>query len=93
VDDRDEFVGFISEFDVLRALEAGKDLSGLKADNIMTHGRIAVTADTTIEQAVKTMEAQRLLNLPVKTNGKVTSSVTRHDLLRAWIGIGVGIEE
>jgi len=93
VDDRDEFVGFISEFDVLRALEAGKDLSELEADDIMTHGRIAVTADTTIEQAVKTMEVQRLLNLPVTTNGKVTCSVTRHDLLRAWIGLGVGIEE
>jgi predicted transcriptional regulator len=92
VDDRDEFVGFISEFDVLRVLEAGKDLSELKADDIMTHGRIALTADTTIEQAVKTMKAQRLLNLPVKKNGKVTYSVTRHDLLRAWIGLGVGIE-
>jgi CBS domain-containing protein len=64
----------------------------VKAEDIMAHDRIAVTADTTIEQAVKTMEEKRLLNLPVKTNGKVTSSVTRHDLLRAWIGLGVGIE-
>jgi predicted transcriptional regulator len=92
VDDRDEFVGFISEFDVLRALEAGKDLSEVKAEDIMAHDRIAVTADTTIEQAVKMMEEKRLLNLPVKKNGKVTYSVTRHDLLRAWIGLGGGIE-
>jgi predicted transcriptional regulator len=92
VDDRDEFVGFISEFDVLAALEAGKDLSEVKAEDIMAHDRIAVTADTTIEQAVKTMEDKRLLNLPVKKNGKVTYCVTRHDLLRAWIGLGVGIE-
>jgi predicted transcriptional regulator len=92
VDDRDEFVGFISEFDVLATLEAGKDLSEVKAEDIMAHDRIAVTADTTIEQAVKTMEDKRLLNLPVKKNGKVTYSVTRHDLLRAWIGLGVGIE-
>jgi predicted transcriptional regulator len=92
VDDRDEFVGFISEFDVLGALEAGKDLSEVKAEDIMAHDRIAVTADTTIEQAVKMMEEKRLLNLPVKKNGKVTYCVTRHDLLRAWIGLGVGIE-
>jgi len=93
VDDRNEFIGFISEFDVLRALEAGKDLSKLTAEDMMVHDRIAVTAETTIEEAVKTMEEKRLLNLPVKQNGRVAYSVTRHDLLRAWIGIGTSGED
>ena len=39
VDDRNEFIGFISEFDVLRALEAGQDLSKLTAEDIMVHDR------------------------------------------------------
>jgi CBS domain-containing protein len=51
-----------------------------------------VTDGTSIEDAVKLMEEKRLLNLPVKVNGKVTYSITRHDLLRAWIGLGVDIE-
>ena len=93
VDDRNEFIGFISEFDVLRALEAGKDLSQLTAEDIMVHDRIAVTAETTIEEAVKTMKERHLHNLPVKKDGKVTYSVTRHDLLRAWIGIGTAGED
>lgn len=93
VDDQNEFIGFISEFDVLRALEAGKDLSKLNAEEIMVHDRIAVTSETTIEEAVKIMEEKRLLNLPVKANGKVAYSVTRHDLLRAWIGLGTSGEE
>ena len=42
VDARNEFIGFISEFDVLRALEAGKDLSLLTAEDLMVHNRIAV---------------------------------------------------
>ena len=46
-----------------------------------------------IEEAVKTMEEKRLLNLPVKANGKVAYSVTRHDLLRAWIGLGTSGED
>ncbi len=92
VDDRGEFVGFISEFDVLRALEAGKDLNQLTAEQIMVKDRISVTDGTSIEDAVKLMEEKRLLNLPVKVNGKVTYSITRHDLLRAWIGLGVDIE-
>ncbi|UVT18376.1 MAG: CBS domain-containing protein [Nitrospira sp.] len=93
VDDQNEFIGFISEFDVLRALEAGKDLSKLTAEDIMVHDRIAVTAQTTIEEAVKTMEEKRLLNLPVMKDGRVAYSVTRHDLLRAWVGLGTSGED
>jgi CBS domain-containing protein len=93
VDDRDEFIGFISEFDVLRALEAGKDLSMLTAEDLMVHDRIVVTPETTIEEAVKIMEEKRLLNLPVKKGGRVAYSVTRHDLLRAWIGLGTSGED
>ncbi len=33
------------------------------------------------------MGEKRLLNLPVEVNGKVACSITRHDLLRAWIGL------
>jgi predicted transcriptional regulator len=74
-------------------LEAGKDLSKMNAEEIMVHDRIAVTSETTIEEAVKIMEEKRLLNLPVKADGKVVYSVTRHDLLRAWIGLGTSGEE
>ena len=93
VDDQNEFIGFISEFDVLRALEAGKDLSKLTAEDIMVHEHISVTAETTIEEAVKMMEEMRLHNLPVNKNGKVAYSVTRHDLLRAWIGLSTSGED
>jgi CBS domain-containing protein len=93
VDDHNEFIGFISEIDVLRALGAGKDLSKLNAEDIMVHDRIAVTAETTIEAAVKIMEEKRLLNLPVTQNGRVAYSVTRHDLLRAWVGLGTTGED
>ncbi len=65
VNDDNEFIGFISEVDVLRALEAGKDLSKLNAEDLIVHDRIAGTAETTIEEAVKIMEEKRLLNLPV----------------------------
>jgi predicted transcriptional regulator len=93
VDGEGRFAGFISEFDILRALEAGKDLNRLTAENIMAKDRISVTDDTSIEDAVKLMEDKRLLNLPIERNGKVAYSITRHDLLRAWIGLGVDIED
>ncbi|BCA53900.1 hypothetical protein W02_10400 [Nitrospira sp. KM1] len=92
VNENDEFIGFVSEFDILRALEAKRDLNSLTAEDVMAKDRISVTSDTTIDQAVKTMEEKRLLSLPVIQGGKVAYSVTRHDLLRAWIGLGVSIE-
>ena len=87
-DDRSECIGVISEIEVPRALEAGKDLSTLTAEDIMVHDQIAVTSESMFEDAVKRKEEKHLLNLPVKQNGRVAYSVTRHDLLRAWIGLG-----
>ena len=92
VNERGEFIGFISEFDILRVLEAKNDLNQLTAEAVMAKDRISVTNDTSIDEAVKIMEEKRLLNLPVETNGKVTHSITRHDLLRAWIGLGMDTE-
>lgn len=92
VDGQNHFVGFVSEFDVLRALEDGKDLNKLTADEIMVKDRISVTDSTSIKDAVKVMEEKRLLNLPVERNGEVVYTVSRHDLLRAWVGLGLGGE-
>jgi predicted transcriptional regulator len=92
VDSQGKFVGFISEIDVLEAIESGKDLSKLRAEDIMSKSPIAVHVSTPISEAVKIMKDKHLLNLPVEQNGKVAYSVTRHDLLRARVGIGPDIE-
>jgi len=54
---------------VIVPLEARKELSKLQAEDLMVHDRISVTAETIIEEAMKVIEEQRLLNLPVKQNG------------------------
>ena len=92
VDEAGRFVGFISEFDLLRSLEEGKDLNSLTAEDLMVKEGLAVAASTKIKEAAQLMEKHRLLNLPVEENGIVTKTVTRHDLLRAWLGFDLGIE-
>ena len=92
VDEQNHFIGFISEFDVLRALEAEKDLSRVTVEDVMKRDHISVTDTTSIKDAVHLMDEHRLLSLPVERNGEVMYTVTRHDLLRAWVGLGVGIE-
>jgi len=91
VDHKGRYIGFINEFDVLKAYEAGKELSSLTAEDIMRTGPMAVHSSTTIATAVQMMEEQHVLNLPVEKDGKVTYSVSRHDLLRASIGLGLGM--
>ena len=58
----------------------------------MSRSPVAVHESTTISEAVKIMKEKNLLNLPVEQNGKVAYSVTRHDLLRARVGLGPDIE-
>jgi predicted transcriptional regulator len=91
VDEKGKYLGFINEFDVLKALDAGKDLAKLAAEDIMRQDRLVIHTSTEIAEAAKIMEEHSVLNLPVEQYGVVAYSVSRHDLLRARIGLGVGM--
>jgi CBS domain-containing protein len=92
VNEAGKFVGFVSEYDLLRALESGQDLSKLPAENLMNREHFVADESTTISDAIQLMNEKHLLNIPVVKKGEVAYSVTRHDLLRARIGLGPGIE-
>jgi CBS domain-containing protein len=62
------------------------------AEEIMRKDRLAVTASTKITDAAKQMEEHSVLYLPVERDGTVAYSVSHHDLLRGWIGLGLGID-
>jgi len=46
VSEQGQYLGFISEFDLLTALETGKDLTATKAHEIMTKDGIVVKSST-----------------------------------------------
>lgn len=92
VNDEGKFIGFVSEFDLLGAIESGKDLSQTTADALMNKDHFVADESTTIANAIRFMKEKHLLNIPVIKQGRVAYSVTRHDLLRARIGLGPGIE-
>ena len=91
VDANGKYLGFINEFDVMKTLDVGRDLSKLTAEQIMRKDRLVITPSTKIPDAAKMMEQHRVVSLPVERDGVVAYSVTRHDLLRARIGLGVGM--
>jgi CBS domain-containing protein len=93
VDQEGRYVGFINEFDVMRALDGEKDLNNLTAEQIMRKDDLTVPSSTKTSDAAKIMEEKRVVNLPVvNEKGMVVGSVSRHDLLRARIGLGMSIE-
>lgn len=92
VDDEGHFIGFISEFDLLSAFESGRDIRQLFAEEIMVQDRIAIQDSTSLVDAVRLMKKHHILVLPVERNGIVIGSVTRQDLVRAWIAEGLGAE-
>src|SRR5581483_10077154 len=94
VDESGRYVGFLSEIDLLKALGAGLDLQSIRAEQLMTPCPIGVRDDTPIPLAVAAMEECHLHVLPVRrADGEIAYSITRHDLLRAWAGLGVGVDE
>lgn len=90
VDSKGKCVGFISEFDLLEALESDRELGQLRADEIMVQDRKAVHSSTIIADAVRIMKEHRILVLPVEEDGVVVGSITRRDLLSTWIQLALG---
>lgn len=92
VDDRGACVGFINETMLLDAILDGKNLNGLAARDVM--GRpYTVREDLPIETAIRFMDERHLQQLPVVRDGKLVTTVTRHDLLRALLDLGMGVEQ
>ena len=90
VDANGKYLGFINEFDAMKMLDMGRDLNKLLAEHIMRKDQLAIAPSTNISDAAKMMEQHGVVSLPVERDGVVAYSVTRHDLLRARLGLGVG---
>lgn len=80
-------VGKVTEINLLKALKAGKDLRNTIVKEIMADPPPAVSTETPLERAVEIMEAHQLVRLPVLKGDRFLGSVSRHDLLRAWLGV------
>jgi len=92
VDDQGVCVGFINETILLDAILDGKTLNGLAARDVMGRPN-AVREDLTIETAIRFMDERHLQQLPVVRDGKLVATITRHDLLRAMLDLGLGVEQ
>lgn len=93
LDEAGRYLGFVSEFDLLKALDHSQDLKKVTTQQIMSKDPYLIQNDTTIKEAIRIMEEKHLLNLCVEENGVITKTFTRHDLLRGYLGVDLGIDE
>ena len=74
-------VGIVSEFDVLKALVAGKDLQALKAEDIMTPHPVTVEEAATAEMVIHQMIEHQIIRIPVVREDRLIGMISRTDLM------------
>ena len=86
VDERDsQVIGVVTEFDLLKAAQEGKDFHTTTAEDIMSPVPVCVEEDATVEQIIKTMAEQNIIRLPVVRKGRLVGIIARADILSRMI--------
>ncbi len=80
--DRDRtLLGVVTEFDLLKAVQEGRELETVKADEIMSRPPVTVEEDTPLKDVVKKMIKTNILRVPVVKNQKLLGVISRSDIL------------
>ncbi len=93
VDENDEVVGIVSEYDILDALKEGRTVHEFSAESIMSCGHIdhadvcatpiTVFPDAPIEDIVEIFHAQRITVIPVVEGKKLVGIIGRKNIMNA----------
>jgi len=86
VDDGGRLVGIVSEFDLLKALRKGKQLTEVVAGDIMTPSPISANQSMDMPAVIDILQNNHLIRVPVIDGaGKVIGILARRDILRGYL--------
>lgn len=81
-----KLVGIVSEFDLLKAIEEGKDLEKVTAGEIMIKDPITVTRKTLAMEIVHVLQEKHLIRTPVvDAAGMLVGVVSRRDIVQGYL--------
>ena len=83
IDDERTLVGVLTEFDIIRAIHAGRSLDETLVDEIMTRDVITVDPEDSVDDVMEILEQKRIIRVPVVRDGELLGIVSRGDVLRA----------
>lgn len=78
-------VGLISEFDLLRALEEGKDLRQITAEQIMTRNVVTVTEEMLVTDLRHLLQERHLIRTPVVRGTTLVGIASRRDVVFGYV--------
>jgi arabinose-5-phosphate isomerase len=75
----------VTDGDLRRLMEKEKNVTQLKASNMMSKNPKTITKETLAAKAVQIMEEHSITSLIVSDEGKIQGIIHLHDILKAGI--------
>ena len=86
VDEQQKLMGIVTEFDLVAALDSGKRLDNLEAQDLMTREVIRVLPHTDMRTLIGVLQTNHLIRVPVvDQDGKLIGIVARRDVVRGYL--------
>jgi CBS domain-containing protein len=85
VDAQGRVLGVVTEFDLLKAVQDGKDLQTVKAEEIMSRPAVCVEEEDSLEAVIAKMTTHNIIRVPVVREGKLVGVIARADILSRLI--------
>jgi CBS-domain-containing membrane protein len=84
-DEEGRVVGVVTELDLLKAVEEGRELVKTTAEEIMHTEVITADVDTPVSELLKLMTDKNIIRLPITDKGRLVGVVARCDVLKTLI--------
>ena len=81
-----KLMGIVSEFDLLKAIEEGKEMTKVTAGEIMVKDPITVARNTPAMEIIHLLQERHFIRTPVvDADGKLVGVVSRRDLIQGYL--------
>jgi CBS domain-containing protein len=81
-----KLVGIVSEFDLLKAIEEGKEMTKVTAGGIMIKDPVTVFRNTPAMEIIHLLQERHFIRTPVvDADGKLAGVVSRRDLIQGYL--------
>ncbi len=78
-------VGLVSEFDLLRVIDGGRDLRQVTAEDMMTRDVVTVTGEMLVKDLIKLLQERHLIRTPVVKGNALVGIVSRRDAVFSYV--------
>lgn len=79
-------IGIVSEYDLLKAMRMGKNLSETYAGEIMSKPPVTVDTEAPAAEIMKVLEDKHLIRVPVvDQEGKLVGMLARRDIMKGYL--------